>query len=530
MVNDFMKVHPEIDRSTALKFLLGRKFVMERAEECYKCYQKTIVDHHFENVTVADVLEEMRTEKLYIPGTRDRNGAALFIINAAKQIPGQFPNESTLKLAFYLGEVLTSSPKTQEIGVTLISNMEGVQWANFDNQFQRTIIDFFQNNIPARVKNIILYKCPWWISMLVRMMSPFLKQKMRDRMHICESGDLFQFVEPDQLPRELGGTFVYDHDTFVKREMAKVPSSTLLRSLAATPVPANDQQGDLPRDPPPPGTVVLVSDELAESLNEERQRALAELDEKIRHRRESLHEHTLPLDVTKILRSRTARMSLDLRAMPSLEPNILHLRDSRIEGQNSLLLSTKQSPITERPGEDYDPEKLEERIARSIRKDREEFLKKMEKSKKNGNAKDKADLGMLVALDSDNNSEASFLEPLADQAVFQKMPVIPPPRNKFSRLVPVVKQTSDQLPSNGGASPNFSTRSAQVESFINLEDEGDESEGLGQGETGLVLKARRGRPLSEKSKLDRRKRRSVVFNTPVEVPAVAVTEASTSVQ
>ncbi|PJF18970.1 CRAL-TRIO domain-containing protein [Paramicrosporidium saccamoebae] len=452
-----MKTHPEVTRATALKFMLGRKFVEERAEECYRNYQKTVLDHHFEHVTVSDVLEELRTQKLYIPGTRDRSGAALFIINAGKHVPGQFPNESTLRLAFYLGEVLTSNPKTSEIGVTVISNMEGMEWANFDNQFQRTVIDFFQSNIPARVKNIILYKSPWWVSMLVKMVSPFLKQKMRDRIHICGEGDLDQFIEKTQLPNDLGGTFVYDHDVFIRKEMTKVPSTSFLKSGAASPKMERLEETHTP----PPGTIMLVSDELATELQAERQRVLAELDDKIRRRRESLQSHTLPLDISKIVRSKSARMSVDMDALPSLEPNILHLRDARIEGQASMLLETEKSPLAERPGEDYDPEKLTDRIRKSIRKDRGEFLKKMRRQAQVSGAS-KASYSLEIKTDDemqtnygppdeqsgehyemqpdegpDGQSETSerSLVPVEREEV-GKAPLLPPPKSKFTTIVP----------------------------------------------------------------------------------------------
>lgn len=376
MVNDFMEAHPEVNRSVALKFNLGRKFISERVEECYQSYQQTVLEHHLENVTAADVLDEMRTQKMYIPGTRDRNGAALFIINAAKHVPGQYDNEQTLRLAFYMGELLTSSPKTAQVGVTIISNMDGLEWANFDNQFQRNIINFFQASIPARVKNIILYRSPWWVSMLVKMVSPFLKQKMRERIHICDEGDLLQFVEPDQLPSNLGGTFDYDHEAFLKREVAKVPSAVITGTTAR---PTTEEMAAAEtQHRPPPGTVMLVSDEMASRLNEERERVLHELDEKIRRRRESLKEHTLPIDFSKLLRSKTKRMTLDTSIMPTMEPNLLHLRDARIVGPPSLLVAAEVSPLAETPGEDYDDqEALQRRIRESIMEDRSLFLKNM---------------------------------------------------------------------------------------------------------------------------------------------------------
>jgi hypothetical protein len=417
-----MMKHPEVTRETALKFLLGRKFNAERAEECFKNYQNVVLEHHFEDLTVADVLEEMRTNKLYIPGTRDRCGAALFIINAAKHVPGQFSLEDTLKLAFYMGEVLTANPKTSEIGVTIISNMEGMEWSNFDNNFQRSVINLFQNNIPARVKTIILYKSPWWVTMMVKMLSPFLKAKMRDRIHICGENELMQYVEQDQLPMDLGGSFDYNNEAFLQREMARVPTAI----LSTKPMAALEEDEGLPE--PPPGTLRLVSDEMADDLNRERTRAIEELDERIRLRRETLKAHTLPLDINKIIQSRAARLSLDLTTIPSLEPNLLHLRDIR-QDQPSALVGTQKSPLAERPGEDYDPVNLQERIAKSIAKDRVHFLHAMRQAPD--------DKSLDTVKEEESGSEVSFVAREEQLDTLTSPPKMPESRTQFSSMVPV---------------------------------------------------------------------------------------------
>ena len=61
-------------------------------------------------------------------------------------------------------------------------------------------------------------------------------------------------------------------------------------------------------------------------------------------------------------------MSLDLSAIPSMEPNLLHMRDGRLQGE-------EQSALSERAGEDY--EKIEGRIAKSIQRERRSYLQQM---------------------------------------------------------------------------------------------------------------------------------------------------------
>jgi len=379
MLNEFMEAHPELERATALRFLLGRKFILQRAEDCLKSFQETVKQHNFQNVTITDVLEELRTQKLCIPGTRDRNGAALFVINAARHVPSQTPDsqENALRLAFFMAEKLTSQDvRTQRIGVTLISNMAGMEWASFDNQFQRSIIDFFQNNVPARVKNILLYKCPWWVSMMVRMVSPFLKEKMRNRIHICEEGDLQQFIETDQLPVDLGGTYEYDHEAWIRREMAKMPSNVFTdEALQSLPKDADDITAEFSKNKkeirpltPPVGSTMLIDEELSAKLDEERDRILGEIEEKMREHQDVVQEHALPPNITQLVKSRLGRMSVDLGSIPTLQPQGI---SSEPIHRSSILFMGEMAPLAEVTEEDYEsPEKLQSVIVKRLRKNR----------------------------------------------------------------------------------------------------------------------------------------------------------------
>lgn len=121
---------------------------------------------------------------MYIPGTRDRNGAHLFVINAKEHVPADSNPVDTLKLAFYMGETIISSESAQKRGITIVVNLEGVGWSNYDHSFHTKTVQFFQDTIPARIKTILLLNAPWWINMLMRMVTPFMKQKMRDRVGV----------------------------------------------------------------------------------------------------------------------------------------------------------------------------------------------------------------------------------------------------------------------------------------------------------------------------------------------------------
>lgn len=457
----FMKKHPEASRDIALKFNLGRKFVPDRVEECYLNYQKAIQDYKFEGVGISDVLDELRTQKMYIPGSRDKEGAALFVINAGKHVPGKYSVSATLKLAFYLGEVLTSDPKTSQIGITLISNMEGMVWSNFDLQFQRSIINFFQANIPARVKNILLYKCPWWVSMMVKMVSPFIKQKMRERIHLVESGGLASFVDMDELPKDLGGSFLYDHERFIKGEMNKSTNVGFL-STAALPAPQGGYADIDESHTPPLGTQLLVEKVVSEDLQKERENIIKELDQRIQRHEENMKHHSLPSDIAKVLRSRATRMTLDAEGFPALEPQLLHTRDAKASNGKARL-----NPLAERPGEDYSKEKIRKRVSVSIKKDRLRHLRSLQSD-------DSDSISAEVSLSSGGHNDG----------LIQEIPDVPRSKTRFSTFVEVKTFESDDEDVLGENERSITVEDNEqhqesnptetpMSSFINLNDEVD---------------------------------------------------------
>ncbi|EPZ30833.1 hypothetical protein ROZALSC1DRAFT_26720 [Rozella allomycis CSF55] len=193
-VLDFINEVHDCPPFLAAKFLFARKFNIQRAVELYKNYVKLVRLHELQNVHINDVLPLLKTKSMYLPDS----------------IPGEASAEDILKLAFYLSEAALSSVRTQRRGFTIIMNMQNVGWSNYDTTFQDSAFKFFQNNIPASIRNILIYQAPWWVNMMLKVTNPFLKQKIKDR----------DFVEEDQLPVDLGGNFEYDHESWIINQIS----------------------------------------------------------------------------------------------------------------------------------------------------------------------------------------------------------------------------------------------------------------------------------------------------------------------
>lgn len=350
-----MKVR-SVEREVAIKFLKGKKMDVDRAHKLLTNYQNMIRVRHFEKVTVKDVAEELRTGKMYIPGGTDRNGAQIVVIDATKHDPTKFSHEETIRLAFYTGQKATENPAVWDHGLTLLVNMSGYTWVQWDLALQRQILSLFTENIPARVKNILLFDPPWWIATIVRLVSPFLKEKMRNRLQIVNKDRLRNFIDATHIPIVFGGNCMYDHEAFVA-ECAETErqKEDYLREMELG--NQETREATVQKTPEMTMEAVLPAEE-ARLLESEREKARALIAERLQQLKESVPRNKLTdsKDFINLLRYRSTRLSIDMSlCLNTIQPP----RPPPKDGE-------KPSPIEEVPGESYEPEVMRERMRRDI--------------------------------------------------------------------------------------------------------------------------------------------------------------------
>lgn len=375
-VETFMKVRG-VTQPVALKFLLGRKMDVERAHLLLNNYQRTILERHFEKLTITDVVKELWTEKMFIPSGKDRNGASLFVIDMTKHEPEKFTRDDTIRLAFFMGEKATERPTVWANGLTIIVNLSGFTWAQFDSALAQDILGLFTENVPARVKNILLFDPPWWISAMVKLVSPFLKEKMRSRLGICDKDSIRRYLTVDQTPKMFGGTLPYDHETFIQHCIEDVGDDVYRkklhldeqgREITAVPIEEIKQAIAVVE---PAGPKLQLDPELAEALKNEREEAIKAINVRLASLKEGVHENSKakdPAEFLHLLRYRATRLSLDMSDFQGFlingpEPN----KPSR--RSRARAASVTEAILMEHSDDNYDdPEALQERIKQDIKR------------------------------------------------------------------------------------------------------------------------------------------------------------------
>ncbi|XP_003427228.1 clavesin-2 isoform X2 [Nasonia vitripennis] len=142
---------------------------------------------------------------------RDQHGRRILIIELGKKWKH---NEVTLDEVFkgcvlYL-EAAMLEPTSQIAGAIVIFDMDGLslqQTMQFTPPFAKRIVDWLQDAVPLRIKNIHIVNQPYIFNMVFALFKPFLREKLKSRIifHGKDRKSLHKYISPKSLPECYGG-------------------------------------------------------------------------------------------------------------------------------------------------------------------------------------------------------------------------------------------------------------------------------------------------------------------------------------
>lgn len=108
-----------LSRESAIKFLMARKFAVDRALALYQQHELMRIREKLTAIPIEDA-DELKTEiascKFTVLGTRDSHGAALALFNAHLHDPAKTVHRTTLQNVVYQLDVALEDPLTQRTG------------------------------------------------------------------------------------------------------------------------------------------------------------------------------------------------------------------------------------------------------------------------------------------------------------------------------------------------------------------------------------------------------------------------------
>jgi len=209
----------QLSRSSALKFLMARKFNVDRALVLYQQHEimriregLTYFDH-----SSGPLQAELSKGKFTILPSRDPNGATIALFNLHLHEPTDVSHQTVLQCVVFQLDVALEELETQRNGLVFIYNMSNSKYSNFDYELSQKMLTLLKGCYPARLKKVLIVTAPLWFKAPFKVLRLFVREKLRDRVFTVSIPQLLLHVDPAALPPDLGGSLDYDHTRWLER-------------------------------------------------------------------------------------------------------------------------------------------------------------------------------------------------------------------------------------------------------------------------------------------------------------------------
>ncbi|XP_070542371.1 tyrosine-protein phosphatase non-receptor type 9-like [Ptychodera flava] len=204
---------PPVSRNTAVKFLMARKFDVPRALDLFRSHVSLRYREQLTQIDPKDgnLLRELQTQKFTILPSRDWTGAAIALFTAKLHLPHDTSRQNVLKAVVYQLDQALEDKVTQRNGIVFIYDMTSSTYSNFDYDLSRKILDLLKGGYPARLKKVVIVTAPLWFRAPFKVLRLFVREKLRERVVLTNTGDLPNSIPKDSLPKQLNGPVVVDH-------------------------------------------------------------------------------------------------------------------------------------------------------------------------------------------------------------------------------------------------------------------------------------------------------------------------------
>jgi hypothetical protein len=206
----------ETDASLS-RFIHAKKGDVSRAADLLHSYTEFFGAHGHPEVT--EIFANLSTQKLLPLGTVAKDGTLVMLFTPRFHDPSAFPAAEMVKLLAWVIDNLSYDGAVQENGLSFVVDGGGAGWGNLCRHTQRAVIDMLQNRMPVRLRAILIANPPTIASVVLTIIKPFLKAKLRDRIHKVDEKGLVELVGEDAVPGERfeGGKAAIDIQKWLER-------------------------------------------------------------------------------------------------------------------------------------------------------------------------------------------------------------------------------------------------------------------------------------------------------------------------
>jgi hypothetical protein len=204
----------DMDDGRLRTFLRGCKFSPEKVKQKLDMYYtmrnaipEFFMDRDVSRPELSEILDVVQMPPL--PGLTPEGRRVVVLRSSDKDF---IPNNvaDCMKLTMMIGDIRLSEEKVGVGGDVYILDASVASPAHFA-KFTPAIVKKFlvcvQEAYPVKLKEVHVINVSPIVDTIVNFVKPFLKEKIRERIHIHSSIDeLYKYVPKDMLPAEYGGT------------------------------------------------------------------------------------------------------------------------------------------------------------------------------------------------------------------------------------------------------------------------------------------------------------------------------------
>lgn len=150
------------------------------------------------------------------PGTFDKQSRPIIVFKAGRHDPNTEFME-TLKLAIYAFEIAYKTLLYSN-EVIVVEDLDGFDRdKNADNRMVKLLLEIVQAHFPERIGRFFAVNAPWYYKLLFKVVKPWLSSELAGKVSIATDpfDTLKQYVAPDQLIKDLGGSCVFDFNDWI---------------------------------------------------------------------------------------------------------------------------------------------------------------------------------------------------------------------------------------------------------------------------------------------------------------------------
>ena len=198
-----------------LMFLRARKFDVDKALLLYISYHVFRHRHAqlLKDLTQESVEHVFQSNVFKVLDMRAEDGSKVLCVYPRNWNASMHPFLENFRATFLVLDKLIQDEETQVHGFSILydftdsSIMSMLHVAQSELITRGILIELLQDAFPARFKGVHLVHQPWYINIVLGVIKPFMKQKLRDRIHSHgeDYDSLHRHIDPQGLPDEFGG-------------------------------------------------------------------------------------------------------------------------------------------------------------------------------------------------------------------------------------------------------------------------------------------------------------------------------------